>query len=413
MAAEISVSRTNAYLKCPRYAYLERHLPHQTDYPRLAGVQIHQHIQEIEQPVKSVYLCHNCDKKVTLKQAAANCCRQCQGEVVTFSRRFRFQTPEAMIGSWNHRWAKALTEATKNGWLLKVDHEVAKSYFGIGRACLNNYWQAFADLPRPRLVEKRYSSLMPNGIKLTGVIDQVREVTLDRIAQVRPELVVDDRLNESFDPVVIIDYKSGFFTYDLDGYQKKVSPTAAAPTDRQRASWQYSLLEDLQPTAYLWLYAQAHQRRQPVWFEWCHLRSGKKFITWREQRDFQELIASTRAVVNGIQAQDYPKRVDQRICRFCDRIAPCRGERPFYYVPAEPLMTGFIGASTSPAPIIEARPTNVVIPPIRQLRLKVAVPRVKQEPSPLIKFDQIEPPQPKYVINNPPWEELPTGLDLA
>lgn len=414
MAAEISVSRMKAYFQCPRYAYLERHLPYQTDYPRLAGVQIHQHIQEIEKPVRPAYLCSSCNKKATLKQAAANCCRQCQGEIVTSTRRFHFQTPQAMIGSWNYRWAKALTEATQNGWLVKVDRDVAVRYFGIGRLCLTNYWKAFAELPRPKLVEKRYSYLMPSGTRLTGVLDQIREVTLERIVQVRPELMVDGRLREGFDPMVVVDCKSGFFTYDMDGYLKEISPTADPPTDKQRALWQYSLHEDIQPTAYLWLYSQAHQGRQPVWFEWCHLRSGSKFVTWRDQRDFQEFDMSVKAVINGIQAEDFPKRVDSYACRRCDRVAPCRGERPFYYISPEPLAAGFIGAPSLPPLTIETRPTNVVISPVKQLRLRVTVPRVKQDPPPLIRYDQVElPPQPRYVVKNPPWEDLPEGSDMA
>ncbi len=284
-----SYSSVTTYLSCPLlYYYRYRSgLPKHTGYRRLLGNSVHQFVAKLH------------DEK--------------KGE-----RRYYYKTKKSAKGAWNYTWARNLEE---NREKIIAPSKKKEGYgYGEGWNCVKNYWEANADKPDPLFVEKRYTAEIFPGINWVGVIDQARQIKLDVVQQYRPDLVEGDVLKKGYDPVVLVDLKTGYTDYDLGAYKDD-------PSLLEEIRFQFPLHEDLQPTSYTWLYEQIHGVR-PIGFARYDLRRGKMLFTARDRRHYNDLKEAVDNVVSGNEIDSFPKKPGP-FCKSCDYFSPCRGERPF------------------------------------------------------------------------------------
>lgn len=341
------------YQDCPRKAYYERHpgIPKHTDYARLCGVEVHRHIAELHDPT-------------------------------TEPRPFYFKTRKSALGAWFDRWNREAAKATEEGRLLLPNPEIDNKYFRIGARCIVRYWKQNEGLPRPIAVEKRFRTTLRNGDELMGVFDQIRQVSLEYIARHRPELIADGRLADGYDNVVIVDLKTDYEHYDIRDFRTN-------STTREEVRWQYELHEGRQATMYTFLY-ERETGKKPVGFVWYHLRSGKAFFTYREDRDYETLLQIVAHVAENWEAQSFPKNEGRR-CRTCDHVEPCRENRRFLLAKAEEVPDAPVNLVLVPN-LIRKNPN-------RQLRLPFKMPRRKHMPPPAP-----EPTEKELVLRNLPWD---------
>ena len=282
----LSESLAETYLGCPKKYWFShvRKLPEKTDYQRLMGITVHRFIAKMHSSRQNPLY---------------------------------YQTVDNARKAWFWTWRYTLE---KNGPNMLVHSKKDGEDFGVaGWICIDNYWKRNIDEPAPLHVEKRYEMPLFPMVKFAGRLDQIRAMPLEKIADIRPELIVNGRLIEGYDPVAIIDLKTGKESYDPRRFNPDI-------TDLALAAYHFELHENLQITAYCWLYFQVYGRL-PVAFYWYHLRSGKAFMTYRNKSDFQTFLEIMKYVANGIKAESYPKHPTPR-CRKCDYFQECAALRP-------------------------------------------------------------------------------------
>ena len=360
MARTLSVSDLMNYMFCPAYLYFEDSpdVPKTVDYPLLCGTEVHHAIQELE----------------TRETAEP--------------RRFYYTTRKAAIGGWHNRWSRALEREGTH--LVQPDKEQEDQYRKVGIWCIGNYWDANEKKPRPDAVERPYQWPVGRGWTLRGRIDQVRTASLAWIAGFRPDLVVDGELKPGYTPVVLIDHKTSL--KDYDAWRLKENPTAV--------DWvrhQFPLHIGLQATAYTWLY-EKNTGLRPVGFIWYHLRSGKVFPTFREERDYWRLFRVVKHVIENLEAESFPPN-DGEHCRKCRHYEPCWEDR--YFLIGEP-------GELPESPLdVQMVPNTVKKSPETQLLLNVKKLRLKGEKPPLVAKE----PKP-IVLRSTPWNGLPAEEQL-
>jgi hypothetical protein len=329
-----SPSSLRLYLQCPHKYWFDRYtdIPSKTDYPRLCGTVVHQMVAELE-----------------TKEVATD-------------RRFYYQSLDALLGAWRFRWHMALTEAESSGRLVGKDPAQAAIFRNVGQMCLRLYWEKNLNLKTPLAAEKSFQYPWKNGVPLLGIFDQIRSVSVAQIARWRPELVVDGNLDPDYEPILIVDLKTDYPSYDIAAFRKN-------PSLEQWLRGQYELHESLQATCYTWLYRLV-TGKYPVGFAWYHLRSGKIFFTYREERHFRDLDEVITHIADNEEALSFPKNIGFN-CRSCDYLEPCLGDNYFKVsLPEE------IGSAHE----LEKHPSRVVKKQEKQLRLKnLRAPRVKRE----------------------------------
>ncbi len=287
-----SPSSLRLYLECPRKYYYSRYtdLPKLTDYPRLCGSLVHRMIETLEK-----------------KPRASD-------------RRYFYGTKKAMISSWHFSWTTAVQDHKANQTLLYENPDEERIFRFVGVQCLSVYWDQNLN-STPLEVEKSFTHPWTNRVPMVGIFDQIRAVPLEQIAKWRPELILEDgSLDPRFDPVIILDQKTDHHTYDAQSFKNDPS---LADVIRE----QYDLHEGLQATIYTWLYWKT-TGHFPIGFTWYHLRSGKIFFTFRDERDFVTLQEIVAHVADNEDALSFPKNVG-RHCRTCDFYQPCREDRDF------------------------------------------------------------------------------------
>lgn len=294
----LSKSSIEQYLACPRSWFYERYpgIPRKVDYPRLCGLEVHRHIRLLHKPPKT-------------------------------PRPFYFQTLEAALSQWKRRWWQAVEEAQKDNRLILPKTSDDNAYCQIGISCITNYWHANYDLPRPQEVESVYYGTL-NGVPLIGIFDQIRQVSPKWISRHRPEICPNGQLLPEFAPVVIVDLKTDYLDYDA-------AKLAKDPTLEDWIRVQYSLHENTQATLYTYLY-RLKTDKMPVGFWWYHLRSGKLFFTFRDERSFATLASQVEHVMGNLLVRSFPKHVD-RGCLRCDYLEPCNEDKCFLVTKPEEL----------------------------------------------------------------------------
>lgn len=319
----LSKSGIRLFYRCPlayRFYYFPlnengERCPPLTDYPRLCGSVIHDAIARL----------HTAKSKD--------------------NRPLHYKTLAKFQGYFSHLWQKKLTECEQNHTLISPNVWELKQYPEIGYVCLANYYKSAQKMAPPIEVEKLYKYPYPDrfGIGLTGIVDQIRAVSLDYIARHRPELMVNGQLNDQYASVIIVDLKSeanGFASEEnIDGellYRK-----------------QYLLHTDIQATMYTWLYWK-NTGKKPVGFAWYHLRSGKWFFTFREEADFINLFIKINRMVDNLQSWDYDdySMNEGSACAHCDFVHFCQKDRELRLVDEE-LPEDSCGAQITASPIIE------------------------------------------------------------
>lgn len=310
----ITKSFLRSFFFCPRYAYFEycTDEPRQKTYAMLCGE-----------------AAHDCVGFMHRKAPASRACF--------------YKTLQGLRNAWFGRfWPETLKEA--EGVILQPSAAEARRYGAIGAKCLSTYWEQFNDLPKPAEVEKRYTVEGRFPLRVRGDLDQVRTVPLPWIKAHRPEIVHDDSLDPRYDPVIVLDLKSGARSYDPasslppppfpphGGVEQRALRTAArrgrawarehrpqllehgelaegyilaimldpregtwsfnvwrkrpdrleGPTAEDWIDFQMPLFLDTQGSLYPWLYKERpdHEGRLPVAFGWHHLLTGKTFFTY-------------------------------------------------------------------------------------------------------------------------------------
>jgi len=326
----ISVSALQMFQRCKRqwyFRYRDKSIKKGTDYPRLCGSEVHQHISLLYKPTKE-------------------------------PRPFYYKTIRNAVGAWMSRWGRAL-EANRDK-INFINLEEEETYSQVGAICVANYFKANQSLPHPIEIEKRYEFFIRPGINLIGVFDQVRQASLEYIKSKRPELIQQGRLIDGYDPVVIIDLKTG-----RDSFEVKPGD----PNFKKKMRKQYELHQNLQATAYIYLYEQV-KGKKPIGFCWYHLRSNKAFFTFRTEKDYTVLFDVIDDFLDSLNANFFPKHVGKH-CYWCDYVKECYGEQSILISPSEE-----IGDSQGQLQLIP----NVKKPQSKQLKLKIRVPRIKKDP---------------------------------
>src|SRR3990172_10849388 len=171
---KLSKSLLQLYLFCPRKWYYNYRsgLPKKLDYPRLAGIQVHN------------FVGHWLHKKT--KE----------------NRPFFYKDKKSAIKGWFFVWKRALNDKSIQKRLISRDPDKEKRFGEIGAICIANYWNANYKLPRPLEIEKRYKHKTPGGIPFIGIYDQLRLCSVGWIKIHRPELIKDGELIAGYDPVI-------------------------------------------------------------------------------------------------------------------------------------------------------------------------------------------------------------------
>ena len=282
----LSTSKAGPYIICPHQSFLhaQPEIPKKTDYPRLMGSAVHQLVQKMYKPSKNPLY---------------------------------YSTLQKAQGAWWWKWKTALEQKTP------VMRERSKEWdeeFGVsGLCCITNYWKDNVDKPRPKEVEKRFRVKMFPKVWFIGIFDQIRTVPLEGIEKIRPDLIVNGKLKDGYDPVLLVDLKTNKESYDPRRYRPNI-------TNDGMASYQFDLHENMQITAYYWLYYQVY-KKLPVAFYWYHLRSGKAFRTYRTMGDFEPFLDTMRYVAEGFKNESYPLHFGKH-CKFCDYNTECKERRP-------------------------------------------------------------------------------------
>lgn len=348
----MSKSSLELYQECPRRWYYWANLKSakRTNYPRLCGIVVHEFVEGLYRPTKE-------------------------------PRPFFFKKKKSALGYLWRVWHETVKEAVDNGTLAGASEEKTAKYAGIATKCISNYWNGNENAGRPLEIEQRYSYLL-DGIRLVGIYDQVRSVSIPWIIKRRPELIVNGALKEGYKPVVIVDIKTDRYSYDAEHF----NPDATVD-DIMRL--QFNLHEGLQPTMYTLLH-ELITGLKPVAFCWYHLLSGKWFVTWRDENDYETLFQVIQHVRDNIAAQSFPKHITKN-CQWCDYYQECHENRQFIVAGAE---------TPAEDAQIQLLPTSVTVDPISQMRLKLRVTRQKVQELPIV-----VPEEEPVILRNLPWTE--------
>ena len=351
---KVSVTSITTYLDCPR-AYRSRYVDgskkYQT-YPLLLGKAVHDFIRSLHNPTKE-------------------------------SRRYYYKSYSSAWGAWNAddgdkkgAWIRAL-EKNRHLIMQPLPKEIEGRYKSIGWTCINNYWKYAYDKPDPVFSEKALTSGIYPNIRLEGRLDQVRKLSVSSIVKLRPDLVVNGKLIEGYNPVVIVDFKTGFLNLDINDkpvYSDKNNPRfrAEGPGYLDEIRYQYWLHETYQPTAYTMLY-ERHFGKKPVGFLLWGVRENERYFTYRTEEQYLDLIEAARHVVEGVQAGTFPKIPAKFKCNNCLFFEPCRNGLDFLISKKnsfpEKLRTDVFG------PVKEAEPKQISLGLRVQRKKKVLVPK--------------------------------------
>lgn len=275
----LSQSSLGMYLRCPR-SYRYRHVEHvskRTDYHRLLGATVHQFLA-------GLYRKHRDP-----------------------SQPFFFSSLDTARKAWFYTWSKALSDSV--GQIRFTDQKTADECGLTGWVCVQKYWTDNLAKPRPLQIERRHTYPVLTGVDFVGIFDQIRAAPIEGIGRFRPEILCGDALSSEYAPEFIVDLKTNRYGYNMSRFR----PDASL---EEQAAYQFGLHEDLQVTAYYWLYYETYHRL-PVGFFWYHLRSGEWFFTYRKKSDFSTFFNQVQYVVDGLNAEQYPKIVTTS-CRYCD-----------------------------------------------------------------------------------------------
>lgn len=364
------------YLDCPRrfyYTYLAG-LPRRTDFPRLCGDAVHKHIRQLYNHLFRKY------------------------RKPPKPRPFFYENKHKAIQAWLWRWRMMVEEALREGRLTETNPYLEERFKRIGIISVARYWDLNLKRRPPLTVEKRLEFQLLPDVKLVGVIDQIWPLTLEEVALHRPELIVAGALRDGYDPVVIVDFKTGRSDY---GYRRK--RWGVTPTIMDRVRRQFPLHEGLQATIFTFLYEKVFGKK-PVGFFLYPLRDAELFFTYRDERDYERMYSVINHFIENLKAESFPPHVD-RHCETCEHLAPCRENKGFLLVSSE--SPALFGQEPS---LPQVTPTGIEKGEFTQKRLKLKIPR-RAAPRPAI-GDSAMPPSGIRLLNLP-WDGLKPSEELG
>lgn len=286
---KLSISSIGMYMECPASYYFKylKKLPSKTDYPRLCGVAVHAFIAKIEKPTKK-------------------------------ERRYFYKTFFSARKAWFKIWHDTVEENIKK--MANTNKKDTENYGGIGWICIQNYWNQNYDKPHPLAREKRLRMHYKAGVDLIGVVDQIRTIAPEWVPIIRPDLVENGILNPNFDPVVIVDFKTGRYDYEIS---EKINQNDIL---RHQADLQRSP----QVAVYELLYKARYNGKLPLGFYLYQLRNGKLFFVRGDSKESQDILFDNiEHVLENTELQSFPKNIGSH-CRTCDYVESCIGNTNFY-----------------------------------------------------------------------------------
>ncbi|RJR27869.1 PD-(D/E)XK nuclease family protein [candidate division WWE3 bacterium] len=332
----LSKSGIETYLRCPAQYYFRyiAHVSGKTDYARLCGTVVHNLIARFH-------------KKGNPKNP------------------FYYKNLDTAIKTWGYDWWKALEENSEI--MLSRTKAQDWQFYNIGKGCIQKYWDQMFGKPAPLLIEKRRRARI-GQVELLGIFDQVREVPNDRIGHWRPDLIDSNgNLLPGYLPQIIMDLKTSTHDYDL----RRFNATAELI---KMAEYQFPLHEDLQATAYTYLFQEHNNGMLPLGFVFYYLRYGKLMFTYRTPRDYITLKNSIAHIVGNLDNQSFPKRIGKQ-CTWCDYISVCRGDRDYLLATPVTEMDLMFGAENGN---LSGIPTSVEFKKPTQLRMRMIGTRRKK-----------------------------------
>jgi hypothetical protein len=272
-------------------------------------------------------------------------------------------------------WRKGILEANEYP-IISLSKEKPDNYASRGWICLKNYWETSVERDAPLATEKRFRMRLnkPN-IDVVSIIDQIRAISIEKLAAYRPELIVDGKLDEDYHPVFQVDLKTGYNQHDPSkkvtasntdlgisklserlaerlSYSPDVRELAEiireitseddvyvggrdyseldinnADTKRDMAMLEAPLWLDLQPTIYDEQYKVNRGKRAAGFLFW-YLESNSIMFTFRKEGDFRVIEEGARYFSDCVQANQFPRTPGSH-CARCLEYSACRpGPKP-------------------------------------------------------------------------------------
>jgi hypothetical protein len=278
----VSPSSLGAFLNCGYYYYLEYvlKLKGKVTYPQLMGIVVHEFLADLY--------------------------RSRSGKT-----KFYYKTLASAESSWKYKWFKSVREHKERliGYSTKSDGV----FMALGWKCIKNYWNANLTKPDPLEIEKKMTAQIMSGVKLTGVLDQVRPLNIETIKSIRPDLLNGDILSSDYGPYCIVDFKTTGSQWASEGSENDQL--------RQIAS----LLQAIQPVAYTFL-CKTTKGKWPVCFFYYNLQEGTtvRIDGSEDPRKYDDFIEKIRHLALCLDRESFPKNVSPS-CRYCTQFENCLG----------------------------------------------------------------------------------------
>lgn len=296
---DFSYSSLSMYMRCPRM-YRINHIDKvkgKTDYARLCGKAVHEFIKHL----------------YSLKK--------------TTDRPFYFFDIAGATGYWFIYWKEMVKDNIDK--LQEIDNKEYVKYAAIGCRCIENYWKRNYGKPEPLFSEVEFKTVYYpqesnfRTIYLNGKLDQIRSVDLTSVAaqNLIPESTTDGYILDKYDPVVILDLKTGPINYNVE-----TSDTVTDKTIRK----QYVLQRNRQIALYTYLYKESHGGKLPLAFVIYALRYDYEWPVRVDNYALEvDLFEVIQYVSRNIEEGLFPPNVG-RACHKCDFARECNGNNDFY-----------------------------------------------------------------------------------
>lgn len=282
------------FMRCPKSYMLSKKCKKRTDYPRLSGNAVHDFIKFLYNKRKPV------------------------------DRPYYFLSVDSARKCWFPYWEKYQKKNADK--LVRVKKEDSEKFGGSGWNCIENYMVKNKNSPTPIAIEKRIViTYLPEdshfgGILIEGILDQTRTVSPRSIAKLRPEVVFNGELSDRYDPVIILDIKSGF------NVDFKI-PKGFSREDAIRI--QTPLQRNLQAAIYSFLYRESTSK-WPLMFYLYGLKDNELYPVRGDEPQLQENFVEVVSYVSrNIEEGYFPRHVGIH-CKHCDYTDECKGNSNFY-----------------------------------------------------------------------------------
>lgn len=281
---EISKTSLVIHHRCPFELYIARFGIDETkvstlEYKNLCGILVHAHI-------KRIHASHRHDG------------------------RYYYKSEKNAVNSFRLLWSKALEKHSKD--IKDKNEKESRKYLSLGSKCLHNYWIINERKKDPTNVELKLSIPLKNGFVLTGIIDQIREIDIEQIRKIRPDAVKDNKLNPDYDPVLVIDLKTGPLEDEFD---------SSLIEDPKTQSLVHT---NLQSSVYALLYKK-HFGKWPIAFTFWQLEENRFQNVFGDSKEAQNILwREIDRYIESITKRYFKKNIRIENCRQCAMSEKCK-----------------------------------------------------------------------------------------